>query len=109
MSWNDAQDYVSWLSQTTGATYRLPSEEEWERAAAGSQRGCTSRTGDDGTCPVGSYSPNEAGLFDMVGNVWERMQDCWEGRCSRRVIRGGSWMSEGGERSPPRRPHLELY
>ena len=81
VSWDDAQEYVSWLSRTTGATYRLPTEEEWERAAAGSQRGCDNeRTGHRGTCPVGSHGPNAAGLSDMVGNLWEWMEDCWGGR-----------------------------
>ena len=65
VSWNDAQEYVSWLSRRTGATYRLPTEAEWERAAAG--------------------------LSDMVGNVWEWTSDCWEGDCGLRVLRGGSW------------------
>ena len=46
VSWDDAQAYVSWLSRRTGAAYRLPSEAEWERAAAGSQAGCyADRTG----------------------------------------------------------------
>ena len=93
VSWDDAQEYVSWLSRTTGATYRLPTESEWGSAAAGSQRGCDSpRTGNRGTCPVGSYGTNAAGLSDMVGNLWEWTEDCWEGDCGRRVLRGGSWV-----------------
>ena len=92
MSWDDAQEYVSWLSRTTGARYRLPTEAEWEGAAAGSQRGCDrDRTGNTGTCPVGTYGTNAAGLSDMVGNLYEWTEDCWEGDCSRRVLRGGSW------------------
>ena len=92
VSWDDAQAYVSWLSRRTGAAYRLPTEAEWERAAAGSQPGCTwGRTGHEGTCPVGSYGSNTAGLSDMVGNLWEWTSDCWEGDCGRRVLRGGSF------------------
>ena len=73
---------MSWLSRTAGATYRLPTEAEWDRAAAGSQRGCDrERTGRNGTCPVGSYGSNAAGLSDMVGNLWEWTEDCWEGDC----------------------------
>ena len=96
MSWDDAQEYVSWLSRATGATYRLPTEEEWGRAAAGSQPGCDRLgrgTRPDGTCPVGSYGANGAGLSDMVGNLWEWTADCWEGDCGRRVLRGGSWFN----------------
>ena len=90
--WDDAQTYVSWLSRTTGAIYRLPTEAEWGRAAAGSQRGCDEeRTGNPETCPVGSYGSNASGLSDMVGNLWEWTEDCWEGDCGRRVVRGGSW------------------
>ena len=94
VNWDDAQEYVSWLSRTTGATYRLPTEEEWGRAAAGSQPGCDRLgrgTRPDGTCPVGSSGANGAGLSDMVGNQWEWTADCWEGDCGRRVLRGGSW------------------
>ena len=96
VSWNDAQEYVSWLSRTTGGTYRLPTEEEWGRAAAGSPRGCRNRGMYGGTCPVGSYGANGLALSDMVGNVWEWTEDCWEGNCGRRVLRGGSWVSYGG-------------
>ena len=95
VSWDDAQEYVSWLSRRTGATYRLPTEAEWERAAAGSQPGCDRLglgTRPDGTCPVGSHGSNAAGLSDMVGNLWEWTSDCWEGDCRRRVVRGGSWI-----------------
>ena len=92
VTWNDAQAYVSWLSRRAGATYRLPTEAEWDRAAAGSQRGCDfERTGNNGTCPVGSYGSNAAGLSDMVGNLWEWTEDCWESDCGRRVVRGGAW------------------
>lgn len=120
VSWQDAQQYVSWLSQTTGATYRLPSEGEWGRAAGGSGGGCSvngadrsfeqwlqSRfsvdwdlssslacQGSDGsatTAAVGTDGSNGVGLSDMVGNVWEWTEDCWEGDCTRRVVRGGSW------------------
>ena len=94
VSWDDARAYVSWLSQTTGATYRLPTEAEWARAASGSEPGCD-RLGmgslPDGTCPVGGHGANAAGLSDMVGNVWEWTSDCWEGNCGRRVVRGDSW------------------
>ena len=95
MSWDDTQAYVSWLSLTTGATYRLPTEAEWELGVVGSQPGCyDDRTGHPGTCSVGSYGANPAGLSDMVGNVWEWTADCWEGDCDRRVLRGGSWFGD---------------
>ena len=98
VSWDDAQAYVSWLSRTTGATYRLPTESEWERAASGSPVGvgCAYDNSDFGTCLVGSYGANPAGLSDMLGNVWEWTSDCWEGDCGRRVVRGGSWGSDAG-------------
>jgi len=95
VSWYDAQAYVSWLSRTTGMTYRLPTEAEWARAAAGSQPGCyVEPTGSSGTCPVGSYGSNTEGLSDMVGNLWEWVEDCSEGDCSRRGLRGGSWLDQ---------------
>ena len=94
VSWDDAQEYVSWLSRTRGTTYRLPTGEEWSRAAAGSQPGCGWEQSDGpGTCPVGSYGANSAGLSDMAGNVWEWTGECGEGDCGLRVLRGGSWLN----------------
>ncbi|MDE2905602.1 MAG: SUMF1/EgtB/PvdO family nonheme iron enzyme, partial [Acidobacteriota bacterium] len=115
---DDAQAYVAWLTRTTGATYRLPTDTEWKQAAQGTRGECAANGADvslkqyldlrfhvtfdsllaceqsDGaatTSEVGSYPPNEAGLFDMVGNVWEWTGDCWKDDCGLRVVRGGSW------------------
>ncbi len=94
VSWDDAQEFVSWLSDATDAMYRLPSEAEWAQAAAGSQLGCHhSRTDIQAACPVGAYGANGAGLSDMVGNLWEWTNDCWEGDCAQRSLRGASWHS----------------
>ena len=126
VSWKDAQAYVAWLSRESGAGYRLLSEEEWEYVArAGSETaygwgnaigknrancdGCGSRWDDEQTAPVGSFRANRFGLYDVHGNVWEWVQDCWNGtyqgaptdgtawtsrNCDRRVVRGGSWVDE---------------
>ena len=95
VGWDGAQEYVSWLSRTTGAPYRLPTEVEWERAAAGTPAGvgCGGRFPGGGTCPVGSYGANAAGLSDMVGNVAELTSDCFESSCMRRAVRGGAWVN----------------
>ena len=96
VTWDDARAYVSWLSRTTGATYRLPTVAEWVRAAAGSRPGCGERyqlavDRREATCAVGSYGSNSVGLSDMVGNLSEWLEDCWEGECSRRMVGGSSW------------------
>ena len=123
VSWDDAQLYVRWLSERTGARYRLLSESEWEYVArAGTTtryhwgdeighnrancNGCGSRWDDEKTAPVGSFSANAWGLYDVHGNVWEWVGDCWNdsytgapadgsawarGDCAKRVLRGGSW------------------
>jgi formylglycine-generating enzyme required for sulfatase activity len=115
VSWTEAQDFVRKLNQKTGKTYRLPSEAEWEYAcrAGGKHAHCG---GDDldrlgwtkqsflgETHPVARKQPNAWGLYDMSGNVWEWVEDCWNasysgapndgsawrsGTCSERVIRG---------------------
>ena len=123
VSWNDAQAYVAWLSKKTGKSYRLLTEAEWEYAArAGTAakyywgddigkgnancNGCGSRWDNEQTAPVGSFKPNGFGLYDMLGNVWQWVEDCYvdeyehapadgsamtAGDCRRRVLRGGSW------------------
>ena len=120
VSWNDCQEFISKLNSLTGGRFRLPTEAEWEYAARGGNksRGYKYSGSDDlGSVawymdnsgykyhPVGSKSPNELGLYDMSGNVWEWCSD-WYGYYpsssqtnptgassgSRRVIRGGSWI-----------------
>lgn len=101
VSWNDACDYVRWLSATTHHDYRLPSEAEWEYAARagtktaypwgaaasheqanyGADKCCSGlASGRDkwvNTSPVGSFPPNAFGLFDMHGNALQWMRDCF--------------------------------
>ena len=128
VSWYDAMAYAAWLSKQTGKTYRLPSEAEWEYAArAGTTTkyswgneiginrancdGCGSQWDDKMTAPVGSFEANAWGLYDLHGNVWEWVQDCWNenyevapadgsawtaGDCDQRVFRGGSGLSALG-------------
>ena len=124
VTWDDAEHYAAWLSKMTGKTYRLLSEAEYEYAArAGTQtaypwgddigknnsncNGCGSQWDLWQPAPVGSFAANRFGLFDMVGNVVEWVEDCFHnnykgaptngsawiegGDCKRRVIRGGSW------------------
>ena len=121
VSWDDAKEYVAWLSRTTGKPYRLPTEAEWEYAARagsttpywwgkdiGSGRAqCAECGGEPGrSVPVGSFRPNAFGLFDTAGNAAEWVEDCWNpsyrgapsdgsawtnGDCSLRVLRGGSF------------------
>jgi formylglycine-generating enzyme required for sulfatase activity/class 3 adenylate cyclase len=139
VSWNDAIAYVGWLSRKAGQTYRLPSEAEWEYAGrAGGTSGryfgdapiCEFANVRDkskrelystgqffGECnggfsytsPVGSFPPNGFGLYDMLGNAWEWLEDCWRNSyldapidgtanepvpCKFRVLRGASWNTD---------------
>ncbi|NNE23805.1 MAG: SUMF1/EgtB/PvdO family nonheme iron enzyme [Rhizobiales bacterium] len=134
---DDAKAYVKWLSGKTGQHYRLLSEAEWEYAArAGTttryhfgnderalcdyangadrdspigpkNKSCTDGSGNK-TTVVGSYKGNQFGLYDMLGNVDELLEDCWNdnyngapsdgsartsGDCNRRASRGGSWFN----------------
>ncbi len=86
VSWNEANAFCRWLSKKEGRTYRLPTEAEWEYAARGELKGKDWPWGDgspDGRAnvflpdlmPVGSYAPNNYGLYDMSGNVLEWVSD----------------------------------
>lgn len=122
VSWEDAVAYVAWLSKETGKNYRLPTEAEWEFAARGGEKGALEGmpyAGSDKLDQVGWYDdnsglkphevgrkrPNQLGIYDMSGNLWEWCQD-WSGEYfkanqrnpkgpasgSDRVLRGGSWI-----------------
>jgi formylglycine-generating enzyme required for sulfatase activity len=130
VSWEDATAYAAWLSRKTGKAYRLLTEAEWEYAAragtttpfwwglsistsqANYNGNLTYAGGPKGeyrgeTVPVDSFAPNPWGLYDVHGNVWQWVQDCWAntyagapsdgsarmtGDCSHRVLRGGPWI-----------------
>ena len=126
VNWHDAVAYAEWLSKETGDKFRLPTEAEWEYAARaghetkyswgdtpsalhanGSEEyGWPSDGYNKQTAPVASYSANDFGIHDMLGNVQEWTQDCWNfnyqgaslsgkastnGDCEKRILRGGSW------------------
>ena len=113
VTWQDANEYVHWLSRRTGKPYRLPSEAEWEYAArAGSStrypwgdevgRGranCEECGGDwNGrrTSPVGSFPGNAFGVHDMVGNVYEWVADCGRESYAGAPSDGSAWESGDG-------------
>lgn len=125
VSWDDAKRYAAWLSSRVGKTYRLLTEAEWEYSArAGSQtrwgfgdsesslgyHAWYASNSNSATHPVGRKAASAFGLYDMHGNVWEWVEDCYansysagqpsdgssstQGRCSVRVGRGGSWIND---------------
>lgn len=124
VSWNDVQQYLEKLNARTGLNYRLPSEAEWEYAARAGNEAAYAFDGGkrhapqhawfdenlrDETQPVGRLTPNRFGLYDMFGNVWEWVEDCWNenyrgapadgrvwatGQCHKRVQRGGSFYNK---------------
>jgi len=125
VSWEDCQNFVRELNRMTGKNFRLPTEAEWEFAARSGNKTTgykysgsnainkvawyTSNSGSR-THEVKTKSPNELGIYDMSGNVWEWCQD-WYGDYSSspqtnptgassgsyRVFRGGSWINLAGD------------
>ena len=126
VSWDDVQVFIGKLNAKTSKTYRLQTEAEWEYAAGGGENNRTEYAGtdiesnldnyawnannsNDTTHPVGTKQPNQLGLYDMSGNVWEWCSD-WYGSDyyakslqinpkgasggSERVYRGGGWNLE---------------
>lgn len=122
VSWFDCQEFVKKLNEMTGRHFRLPTEAEWEYAARGGKKGKRYKysggnilmqvgwfnENSGGTShDVGQKSPNELGLYDMSGNIWEWVQD-WKGDFTseeqinptgpetglERVCRGGGWNRE---------------
>jgi formylglycine-generating enzyme required for sulfatase activity len=108
VSWDDAQQYVAWLSRMTGKHYRLLSEAEYEYATRGGTTttfpwgndigqnhancdGCGSQWDNKQTAPVGSFAPNGFGLYDMVGNVFEWTEDCYHDSYSGAPTDGSAW------------------
>jgi formylglycine-generating enzyme required for sulfatase activity len=119
VSWNDVQRYIQWLNKKTGQRFRLASEAEWEYAARavvgkGDREvdinsnknyfwgdnigennancdGCGSQWDDKKTAPVASFSANAIGLYDMHGNAWEWVQDCWHDNYKGAPTNGDAW------------------
>ncbi|TSA11332.1 MAG: hypothetical protein D4R73_04040 [Deltaproteobacteria bacterium] len=106
VSYQDALDFCRWRSQKEGKNYRLPTEEEWEKAAKGidgrkypwgdefDQEKCnTAESGIAGTTPVGKYPDGASpyGCMDMAGNVWEWTDSWYDESKTTKVLRGGSW------------------
>jgi len=118
VSWNMAQEFIAKLNEMTGETFRLPTEAEWEFAARGGKNSNgyayagSNTIGDvawyDGNCEghhdVATKAPNELGIYDMSGNVWEWCSNWYEAYTAEaqtnpvgpltgteKVLRGGSW------------------
>jgi formylglycine-generating enzyme required for sulfatase activity len=112
VSWNDAKQYLSWLTHLTGKDYRLLTEAEWEYATrAGAHTryswgddprvgnancdGCGSQWDLQQPAPVASFKPNAFGLYDVHGNVWEWVEDTWHENYADAPSDGSAWLRGG--------------
>jgi len=112
VSWNDIQAFLSRLNSITGRNYRLPTLTEWEFAAHGGTAnkvcpgGCQysgsndinsvawyGGNSDGHTHDVGTKQPNELGIYDMTGNVWEWCEDWYDSSQKSRIYCGGGWFN----------------
>ncbi len=110
MSWNAAKKYCQWLSLNTGHAYRLPTEKEWLLALGKKaqepigKHAWYKKNSGFMTHEVGKKTPNEHGLYDMYGNLWEYCDNAWStAQPKRAVLRGGAWSSRAGELKPTKR------
>ena len=127
VNWNECQTFIQKLNSLTGKKFRLPTEAEWEYAARGGSKSkgykysgsntigdvaWYSSNSSDKTHPVKTKQPNELGIYDMSGNVWEWCQDWYSSSYyssapsnnptgptsgSERVLRGGGWSNGAGD------------
>jgi len=108
VNWDDANLFIQTLNKVSERQYRLLTELEWDYAASGGQKSISlgfagsdnlkevawyNENSNGGTQKVGLKKPNEIGVFDMNGNVWEWCENEPWFKESHRVIKGGSWKS----------------
>jgi formylglycine-generating enzyme required for sulfatase activity/class 3 adenylate cyclase len=108
LSWADAQQYITWISSSTGQAYRLPSEAEWEYAARGGTssrywwgervapkmancKGCSEPYDPRQPANVGSFPANPFGLHDLTGSVAQWVADCWHATYQGAPADGKAW------------------